>query len=108
MVELTNGDFLYQSDQELFLVAIDEDSDSYLFAVHGWRSIDKDRIDEYVRRSSSKVHTMSEIESIVEQKGSDVQSEHFETLLDMFSTYESVDVPDESLENEFAMEDSEE
>jgi len=37
-----------------------------------------------------------------------VQSEHFETLLDMFSTYESVDVPDESLENEFAMEDSDE
>jgi len=37
MTDLTAGDFLYQSDQELFLVVVDETEDSYVFAAHGWR-----------------------------------------------------------------------
>lgn len=103
--ELDPGDYLYQSDQELFLVCIGETDNSYQFAVHGWRDIDKERVEEYVAHDSGKLHKQSDITDVVEEKGSDEQKEHFAMLRAMFQAYADVDLPEEGPHTEFALED---
>lgn len=105
MVELDKGDFLYQSDQELFLVCIGEDDDSYKFAAHGWRNISKERVEEYVDADQSKVHSQQEIEKLVEQEATDEELDKFRKLQDLFEMYEEVELDDEGPQTEFSLDE---
>jgi len=105
MTDLNAGDFLYQSDQELFLVVIEEQEDSLLFAAHGWRNIDKERIDEYIEDSRSKVHRQDEVEDIIMEKGDSETQNKFNNLKQLFSVYEHMDVPADGPQSDFALEE---
>lgn len=105
MTDLSAGDFLYQSDQELFLVVTGETEDSYTFAAHGWRDIGKDRIDEYIEDSRSKIHRQGEIEQLIDENGSDDTEQQFNKLKQLFSVYEQMDIPDEGPHDDFALEE---
>lgn len=105
MSDLEKGDFLYQSDQELFLVLIEEDGDSYTFAAHGWRDIDKERIDEYIKDDKSKIHRQEEIEKLVEDKGDDEEEEQFARLLELFDAYGDADIVEDGPQSDFALEE---
>jgi hypothetical protein len=105
MIDLNAGDFLYQSDQELLLVVTGETEDTYNFAVHGWRNIDKERIEEYVEDSRSKVHQQDEVEEIVNEKGDEQTQENFNQLKQLFNVYKRAELPDDGIQNEFAFEE---
>lgn len=105
MTDLTAGDFLYQSDQELFLVVTGETDNSYTFAVHGWRTIDKDRIDEYIDDSRSKVHRQSEIEQLIADEGGTEMERNINKLKQLFAVYEKADLPDDGVQQQLALEE---
>jgi len=105
MTDLTAGDFLYQSDQELFLVVVDETEDSYVFAAHGWRDIDKERIDEYIEDSRSKVHTQDSFEDLIQDKGDKSTQNQFNKLKQLFAVYENADIPSDGPHDRFALEE---
>lgn len=106
MPELSVGDFVYQSDQELFLVCIGEDDNTYKFAVHGWRNIDKERLDEYVSHDNGKLYKQDDITEVVENEGADSEQRHFEQMREMFETYAEVDLNEDGPHTDFALEDS--
>ena len=100
MTELSPGDFLYQSDQELFLVVMEENEESYKFAVHGWRDIDKERLDEYIEDSRSKVHKQDTFEDEVDD------DEKLNKLKQLFKVYEQADLPDSGPPEDFALDET--
>jgi hypothetical protein len=106
MPDLDAGDFLYQSDQELFLVVMEENEDSYTFAVHGWRDIDKERLDEYIEDSRSKVHRQDEVEKLIDDSGDDETQRQFNKLKQLFAVYEGTEFPDVGPHEDFALEDT--
>jgi hypothetical protein len=105
MVELSPGDFLYQSGQELFLVVVEENEDSYRFAVHGWRDIDKDRIEEYVEKDESNVYRQREVEQIIDREGDDEVQQEFNRLKQLFSAYEDAKLPEYGPHTEFSLDE---
>jgi len=100
MTELSPGDFLYQSDQELFLVVMEENEESYKFAVHGWRDIDKERLDEYIDDSRSKVHKQDTFEGEVDD------DEKLNKLKQLFKVYEQAELPDSGPPEDFALDET--
>lgn len=104
-VSLEPGDFLYQSDQELFLVVMEEDDDSYLFAVHGWREIDKERLGEYIDGENGKLHRREDVETVVEEDGDDDTIERYRALYKLFREY-SDKSDEDGPHREFTLEDT--
>lgn len=100
---LEEGDFVYQSEQELFLVVADEDEDSYTFAVHGWRTIDKERLDDYL--DGGTLHDGTEVEEVVADADSDVTRQRFEELQELFEIYED-GLTEDGPHEEFALDDT--
>lgn len=105
MPDLDIGDFVYQSDQELFLVCIGEDDDSYRFAVHGWRSIDKERLNEYIDHQNGKLYQQSEIDELVETEGDDETKQHYDELQELFDAYSEIAFAEDGPHTDFIMED---
>lgn len=105
-IDLSKGDFVYQSDQELFLVVMGETENSYQFAVHGWRDIDKQRLDEYVSHDNGKLYQQSDIDEVVESEGNDDEVEHFEQMKQMFRAYANIDISEDGPHTEFSFDDS--
>lgn len=105
-VELSQGDFLYQSDQEIFLVVVDEYDDSYRFAVHGWRDIGKDRLDEYISHSNGKLYSQEKIDSIVKDEADDETRQTYESMKEMFRVYADADLSDDGPHTEFMLDDT--
>jgi hypothetical protein len=105
-LELSKGDYVYQSDQELFLVMTGETENSYQFAVHGWREIGKDRLDEYISHENGKLYQQTDIEELVEEEGDDSEKESFVKMLEMFNAYSDADLDEEGPHTEFALEDT--
>lgn len=103
-LELEQGDFLYQVDQELFLVVMDEREDSYLFSVHGWRDIDKSRAYEYVEGEAGKLHSQAQFENVVEEAADDETKAAYKKLRSIFQSY-SKDVGETEIADTFSMED---
>lgn len=103
-MELEKGDFLYQVDQELFLVVTDISKKSYTFSVHGWRTIDKERIDQYLDDPKSNIHHMDTVQSVIRNEGSQSMKEEYEELRAMFEdVYGSSDL---TFGESFSMEDT--
>jgi len=105
MTDLSTGDFLYQSDQELFLVVTSETENSYEFAVHGWREIGKDRIDGYIDDSRSKVHKQDEVDELISEKGDVSTQQQFNKLKQLFSVYRNADLPSDGPNTHFSLEE---
>jgi len=105
--ELSKGDFVYQSDQELFLVVTGETDNSYTFAVHGWREIDKERLDEYVSHNNGKLHKQKAVEKVIDEDATQSERESFEKMVEMFSTYEDAELGEDGPHRDFLMEDVE-
>lgn len=104
-LELEEGDFVYQSDLELFLVVIGETENSYKFAAHGWREIDKNRVDEYLSHDNAKLHRADAVTDVVENDGSEEEQKHFDQLRAMFDVYADIDVADEGPHHDFDLKD---
>lgn len=102
--ELEPGDFLYQSDQELFLVVTGETEDGYKLAAHGWREISKERLAKYVDGEHGKLHTNDEIEEIIEEEGDRDVKEGFARLKSLFESY--ADSDDVTVGDDFVMRDT--
>ena len=108
-MDLSEGDFLYQAGQELFLVVAEETEESYKFAVHGWREIDKERLEEYIDDEHMSLHKGEQVEQIVEEDGSEEMRERFNQLRDMlFDTYADSDLEDSGPHTDFVFEDTDE
>lgn len=105
MVELAPGDFLYQADQELFLVCIENRDDEVEFAVHGWRTIDKERLDSYLDTEKPVLHTEEQVEQVIDEADDDSAEEKLGWLRSVFEKYEEADISDDSSHEEFALED---
>lgn len=105
MPDLQPGDFVYQADQELFLVVMDEDKDSYQFAVHGWRDIDKERLDEYIDHQSGKLYRQHQVEDLIESEGNADTKQKFNLLKRLFAAYGAGEFTDEGPHTDFALED---
>jgi hypothetical protein len=85
------GEFLYQSDQEIFMVVIEENDDSYVFAVHGWREVDKNRLESYLAENGGTLYTEHDTRVTVEEHGTDEQLKHYEEMVKFFRMYADAD-----------------
>lgn len=104
-IDLEPGDFLYQSDQELFLVCVKKNDDHVLLAAHGWRKIGNDRLEDYLDNDRSKIHREAEIERLIEQQGDEDKQEKFSKLQELFETYEEVELVENGPHTDFALDD---
>lgn len=104
-LDLSPGDFLYQSDSELFLVTIRENEDSYFFAAHGWREIDKERAREYVEKEHGKLYTEEEIDEVMKESDNEEAVENYQLLCEMFDLYEE-QFAEEGPHTDFALDDT--
>lgn len=104
-VQLEPGDFLYQSDQELFLVVTGETDNGYKFSVHGWREISDGRLSEYLDGEHGKLHHSQEIEQTIEETEEPEILETFRRLQELFENYESGE-KNEELAETFALDDT--
>jgi len=103
---MEKGDFLYQSDQELFLVLIDESDHAYRFAIHGWREIDKKRLDYYLSDEGGSIYTSDEARRTVEKHGTDKQKRQFKELLEFFNEYAATEIDDDGVHTTYAYDDT--
>lgn len=105
-VDLEPGDFVYQSDQELFLVVMEETDDGYRFAVHGWREISHNRLEQYIDGEHGKLYDRDELEQIIEEEADKETAGHFKRLEDLFEQYAENPTEDDGPHTEFVMEDT--
>lgn len=104
-IDLEPGDFVYQADQELFLVVTAETDNGYRFAVHGWREISHSRLDEYIGGKHGKLHKQEDIEQIIEEEADDSTKQNFDRLRELFESYNPQNI-DQEVAEDFAMEDT--
>ena len=104
--DLSKGDFVYQNDLELFLVVIEETENSYKFAAHGWREIDKERLDEYLSHDNGKLHHQEDVIEYIENEADDDLREKFVELMEMFEAYGDIDLKDGVPHKNFTLEDT--
>jgi hypothetical protein len=105
-LNLSAGDFVYQSDQELFLVVTGINENSYEFAAHGWREIDKGRLEEYLHGENGQLYRQEEVAEFVEEEKSDGTQKNFDALRELFSAYEG-GLSDEGPHERFKLDDTE-
>lgn len=106
MVSLEPGDYLYQADQELFLVCMEDREDEIEFAVHGWRTIDKQRLESYLDEDKPIVHTQDEVRDVVTDADDPNAEEKLDWLTDIFEQYEDAEVEEDSAHSDFALDDT--
>lgn len=106
MVELEPGDFLYQADQELFLVCIEDRDDEVEFAVHGWRTIDKKRLAEYLDADKPIVHTEEQVMDVIDESDDPKAEEKFGWLKEIFEQYGRVEMEEGSAHSDFSLDDT--
>lgn len=106
-MELNEGDFLYQADQELFLVVVEENEESYKLAAHGWREVGKDRLSEYIENEHMSLYTSKEVVEEIEQ--SDEESLH-QRIKDLkrilFDTYADRTFDEDGPQSSFILRDT--
>lgn len=106
MVSLEPGDFLYQADQELFLVCIEDREDEIEFAVHGWRTIDKSRLNDYLDADKPVIHTEDQVRDVIEEADDPKAEEKLDWLRSIFDQYRDAEIEQESAHSDFSMDDT--
>lgn len=88
--ELSEGDCLFQPEQEIFYVVTGTDDDSVHFAIHGWRSIGKERLEGYLNPDGDQF--LLREEELREMIDEEEAHEQFDRLKDMvFTVYADED-----------------
>lgn len=103
---LEPGDFLYQADQELFLVCIENREDEVDFAVHGWRTIDKKRLEKYLDAEKPVIHTEEMVQNVVDEADDEDAEEKLSWLKEIFAQYEAADIEESSAHSDFSLDDT--
>lgn len=111
---LEPGDFLYQSDSELFLVVVENNENNVKMAAHGWRTIDKGRLDEYISHENGKLYREKDVAEMISRKanarGEDVTKEDLEAKLEeikeIFDVYGDEEMDTDVPTEDFALEDT--
>lgn len=106
MVSLEPGDFLYQADQELFLVCIEDREDEIEFAVHGWRTIDKKRLSDYLDADKPVIHTEEQVKHVVEEADDPNAEEKLDWLKNIFEQYKRAEIEEDSAHSDFSLDDT--
>lgn len=113
MDDLEPGDFLYQANQELFLVCISSNESEVEFAVHGWRSIDKDRLNHYLDPEEDfwgdfddEIHTEEQVQKVIDQADDPNAQEKLDWLKEIFAQYADTDISQESAHSDFSLDDT--
>lgn len=104
-VDLDVGDFLFQGDQELFLVVTGETETGYRFSVHGWREINNHRLQEYLDGEHGRLHRSDEIADVITEDGDEDVQRKFERLQELFINY-SLDDEAQEVAEQFSLEDN--
>lgn len=86
-MDLEPGSFLYQADQEIFLAVIEDCDDEVRFAVHGWRTIDKDRLESYLSAGKPVMHTEEQVMEVIDEADDPDAERKIEWLKEIFETY---------------------
>ena len=106
-MDLSEGDFLYQGEQELFLVVVDETDDTYRLAAHGWRDIDKKRLDEYVESEHMSIYKGEDVIREVKRDGDSEMEDRISQLQRMlFDTYSKRTFTEEGPVEDFILDDT--
>ena len=106
-MDLSEGDFLYQGEQELFLVVVDETDDTYRLAAHGWRDIDKKRLDEYVESEHMSIYKGEDVIREVKRDGDSEMEDRINQLQRMlFDTYSERTFTEEGPVEDFILDDT--
>lgn len=106
-MDLSEGDFLYQAEQELFLVVADETDDTYRLAAHGWRDIDKNRLDEYVESEHMSIYKGEDVIREVKRDGNDQLQNRIDELQRMlFDTYSERTFSEDGPVEDFILDDT--
>ena len=106
-MDLSEGDFLYQGEQELFLVVVDETDDTYRLAAHGWRDIDKERLDEYVESEHMSIYKGEDVIREVKRDGDSEMEDRISQLQRMlFDTYSERTFTEEGPVEDFILDDT--
>lgn len=103
--DLEAGDFLYQANEEIFLVVIENKEDNIDFAVHGWRTIDKDRLRRYLDADNPVIHTEEQVEEVVANVDDPEADEKMEWLRGVFEQYEQ-NTDSDSAYDDFTLNDN--
>lgn len=106
-LDLSPGDYIYQSDQEIFLVVTAVNEDSYEFAVHGWREIADYRLQEYLDSEGGTLHRQDTVKQVVEEEKDSETAKQFDYMTDLFAEYAD-GLSDEGPHKEFGLVDSDE
>lgn len=106
MTDLSPGDFLYQADQELFLAVIENNENTVDFSVHGWRTIDKERLGTYLDADNPVIHTEEQVEQVVAEADDPRAEEKLEWLKQIFEQYEEAEIAEDSAHKDFTLEDT--
>ena len=106
-MDLSEGDFLYQGEQELFLVVVDKTDDTYRLAAHGWRDIDKKRLDEYVESEHMSIYKGEDVIREVKRDGDSEMEDRISQLQRMlFDTYSERTFTEEGPVEDFILDDT--
>ena len=106
-MDLSEGDFLYQGEQELSLVVVDETDDTYRLAAHGWRDIDKKRLDEYVESEHMSIYKGEDVIREVKRDGDSEMEDRISQLQRMlFDTYSERTFTEEGPVEDFILDDT--
>lgn len=106
-LDLECGDYVYQSDQELFLVVTGVHEESYEFAVHGWREIADYRLAEYLEGESGQLHRQEDVEDVVEAERDAETQQKFNQLTRLFAAYTN-GLDDDGPHKQFKLRDTDE
>lgn len=106
MVDLEPGDFVYQANEEIFLVVMETNENNIEFAAHGWRTINRDRLDSYLEADIPVMHTAEEVREVAMSSDDPKAAQKLTWLEDLFAIYAEADIEEDSAHSDFALEDT--
>jgi len=82
--ELDAGDVLFQPSQEMFYVVSGVDDEHVRFAVHGWRSMGKDRLSDYLSEDGKEkfLYTEPEFREIIDDEDAESRFNELKSMVD--------------------------
>jgi len=90
--DLSEGDWLFQPEREVFYVVTDVEDESINFAIHGWRSIGKERLGKYLSEDDNGERAFMTEEQLREAIDEDEAEQRLDRLKDMvFTVYAESD-----------------
>lgn len=86
VADLSQGDCLFQPQQEAFFVVTDTDEDSVHFAIHGWRTIGKERLERYLSEDNRQsLLTEEELREYIEDEEAEERLDRLKNMV--FTVY---------------------